>query len=196
MVFTSTYAFTGKDPNVDIDTGMTKIMDEDIDMRVGNDRERAFTIGHRGKYDVINETTGEKLVEDEDAMALTLQATGADALLVAWQAGLSIDLFTTASWAVSDSLQTLYRSPRALHNNAGARGAFTAAPLWYASSFPNWNGYRVEHDPTYTCYAHVGFETVPPDEPAPGFGPALVLLAIAVPTVLYFTMDRRWGKVA
>ena len=127
-------------------------------------------------------------------MALTLQSTGADALLVAWQAGLSMDIFTTAAWAVSDSLQSLYKSPRALYNNAGVngRGAFTAAPLWYASSFPNWNGYRVEHDPTYTCYANVAFETVPPEEDkAPGFGAAIVLMALAVPTFVYFGSRRR-----
>jgi hypothetical protein len=193
VVVTSQYAFTGNDPDVNIETGITEIMDEDIDMRVGAGRERAFTIGHRGKYDLIDEATGSKIVEDQDAMALTLQSTGADALLVAWQAGLSMDIFTTAAWAVSDSLQSLYKSPRALYNNAGVngRGAFTAAPLWYASSFPNWNGYRVEHDPTYTCYANVAFETEPPEDKAPGFGAAIVLMALAVPTFVYFGTRRK-----
>jgi hypothetical protein len=190
VVFATNYVFSRETaPQVDIATGITETMDEDIDIRVGNGRERAFTIGHRGKYDLVDESNGNKFRENEDAVALTLQSTGADAILLAWQAAFSLDVFCTASWAISDSLQNLYASPRALYNLAGA--TFTAAPLWYATSFPGWNGYRVVHDPTYTGYANVAFETEPPEEKSPGFEALFVLAAIAIPTVVHVLGRKR-----
>jgi hypothetical protein len=190
VVFATNFVFSKETaPNVDIETGITETMDEDIDIRVGNGRERAFTIGHRGKYDLVDESTGTKIRENEDAVALTLQSTGADAILLAWQAAFSLDVFCTASWAISDSLQNLYASPRALFNLAGA--TFTAAPLWYATSFPGWNGYRVVHDPTYTGYANVAFETEPPEKKSPGFEALFVLAAIAIPTVVHVLGRKR-----
>jgi hypothetical protein len=190
--FGTPFVFTQTDPGIDIATNITEAMDADIDMRVGDDRERAFTIGHRGKYDLIDEGPGTKIREGQDATALLLHARPVDGILVAWQALFSLDIFCTASWAVSESLQQLYPSPRALWNLARWT-IFTGSPLWYATSFPGWEGYRIEHDPTYTAYANVGHETVPPEpEPkAPGFGPAMVLMAIAIPTVFYFIGNRK-----
>ncbi len=190
VVFATNYVFTRQTlPNVDIQTGITETMDEDVDIRVGDGRERAFTIGHRGKYDLVDESNGNKLRENQDAVALTLQSTGADALLLAWQAAFSLDVFCTASWAISNNLQNLYASPRALYNLAGA--TFTAAPLWYATSFPGWNGYRVVHDPTYTGYADVAYKVEKPEDKSPGFEALLVLAAIAVPTVVHVLGRRK-----
>jgi hypothetical protein len=165
-------------------------MDADINMRVGNDDERAFTIGHRGQYDLIDEGPGTKLREGQDAVALTLQARPADAILIWWQALFSLDVFCTAAWAVSDSLQDTYTSPRALWN-AARWTFFVAPPLWYATSFPGWQGYRIEHDPTYTGYADVAYEVEPPARKAPGFSMAIVMVAIAIPTVFYFAAGRK-----
>ena len=171
-----------------VDGGITEVMDEDITMSVNDGQERAFTIGHRGKYDLIDEADGSKKRAGQDATALTLEAKPADGLLVAWQAALSMDIFCTAAWAVSESLQDIYVGPKALYQ-AAPLTIFVATPLWYATAFPGWGGYRVEHDPTYTCYADVAYET-PPEEKAPGFEASIVLLAIAVPTMVYFSTRK------
>jgi len=172
----------------DVDGGITEVMDEDITMSVNDGEERAFTIGHRGVYDLIDEADGSKVREGQDATALTLEAKPADGLLVLWQAAFSLDIFCTAAWAVSDSLQDIYVGPNALYQ-AAPLTIFVATPLWYATAFPGWGGYRVEHDPTYTAYADVAYETTP-EEKAPGFEAAIVLMAIAVPTMVYFSTRK------
>ncbi len=177
-----------EDGAFDVDGGITKVMDEDITMSVNDGQERAFTIGHRGVYDLIDEDDGTKIREQQDATALTLEAKPADGLLVAWQAALSLDIFCTAAWAVSESLQDIYVGPKALWQ-AAPHTIFVATPLWYATAFPGWGGYRIEHDPTYTAYADVAYETGV-EEKAPGFEATIVLLAIAVPTVLYFSFRK------
>ncbi len=116
------------------------------------------------------------------------RSVGADGLLVLWQAALSMDIFCTAAWAVSESLQDIYVGPKALYQ-AAPLTIFVATPLWYATAFPGWGGYRVEHDPTYTAYADVAYET-PPEEKAPGFEATIVLMAIAVPTMVYFSTRK------
>ncbi len=183
--------FKDSDGQFDVSGNVTALMDEDVTMSVNDGKERAFKIGHRGKYDLIDEGTGTKIRNQADANALTLQATLADSLLVAWQAAFSLDVFCTAAWAVSDSLQDTYVGPKALWN-AARLTFFIAPPLWYATAFPGWQGNRIEHDPTYTGYADVDYiETVPEDEKAPGFSAVLMLGAIAVPTAIYFVLGRR-----
>jgi hypothetical protein len=188
--FVNGVAVKEKDDKFDVTGNVTAEMDADVNMRVGDDDERAFTIGHRGKYDLIDEGPGTKIRTDEDAVALTLQARLADSLLVAWQALFSLDVFCTASWAVSENLQDTYTSPRALWNVARL-SFFVAPPLWYATSFPGWQGYRIEHDPTYTGYADVNFKPET-EEKAPGFSMAVVMVAIAVPTFVYFGSRKRY----
>jgi hypothetical protein len=170
---------------------ITALMDEDVSMDVNDGTERAFTIGHRGVYDLIDEATGTKIKENEDAVALSLQAQPTDIALVWWQVGFSLDIFCTASWAISESLQEIYTGPRALWNFARWT-VFIAPPFWYATSFPGWQGHRIEHDPTYTGYADVDYKEQEPDTPkAPGFQALVVMMAIAVPTVVYFIMGKR-----
>lgn len=73
-----------------------------------------------------------------------------------------------------------------------ARGNFTAGAVWYGTSFPNWTGYRIEHDPTYTAYADVDFvETRPEEEPSPSVGIVAATVALVVPALLYSTRRRR-----
>ena len=103
-------------------------------MSVNDGQERAFTIGHRGVYDLIDEATGNKIKENEDAMAVSLQAKLADAILVAWQAAFSLDVFCTAAWSVSESLQNTYVGPRALWNAA----RFMAGPPDRARPHVHW----------------------------------------------------------
>ena len=179
------------DAEFDVTGNVTTLLEEDVHMSVNDGQERAFTIGHRGVYDLIDEGTGAKIKENEDAMAVSLQAKLADAILVAWQAAFSLDVFCTAAWAVSESLQNTYVGPRALWN-AARFTFFVAPPLWYATSFPGWQGHRIEHDPTYTGYADMDYEPVGVEEPkAPGFTGLLLLAAIAVPTAVYFTLGRK-----
>jgi hypothetical protein len=170
---------------VDIATNITKRMGEDLSIRVGDDREKAFTIGHRGTFDLVNETSGAKVKEDQDATAVILHSTGADYLLLAWQASFALEVFATASWAVSESLQSQYASPKALWDLA--RYTFTAAPLWYGTSFPGWQGYKVVHDPTYTCFADVSHEPAAVEERSPSVGMVAATVALVVPALLIAT---------
>ena len=185
VVFTSKYAFTGENPGVNIATNVSKRMGEDLSIRVGGGREKAFTIGHRGTFDLINETSGATVKADQDATAVILHSTGADYLLLAWQALFALDVFATASWAVSESLQDQYSSPKALWDLA--RFTFTAAPLWYGTSFPKWQGYKVVHDPTYTGFADVDYAPEPAEERAPSVGMVAATVAIVVPALLLAT---------
>ena len=179
------------DASFDLTGNVTSELEKDVHMSVNDGKERAFTIGHRGVYDLIDEGNGNKIRENQDATALSLQARPSDALLVWWQAAFSLDVFCTAAWAVSDSLQETYVGPQALWN-AARFTFFRAPPLWYATSFPGWQGYRIEHDPTYTGYADVDYVETATEEPkAPGFTGLLLLGAIAVPTAIYFILGRK-----
>jgi hypothetical protein len=189
VTFVSKLAFQAAESKADLATNVTQVLDEDLDIRVGNDEERAFTIGHRGQYDIIDEGTGTPISENQDAMALILQSRGVDYLLIAWQAAFSLDVFCTASWAISDSLQSQYASPKALWQLG--RFTFWAAPVWYATSFPGWQGNRIVHDPTYTCYADVAYKPEDDDGRVPGFGAAVALLGIAVPALLSVSRRKR-----
>ena len=182
--------FAQSSARFDATGNVTGLMDEDVTMSVNDGKERAFTIGHRGKFDLINEGTGNKIKEGQDAMALSLQATLADALLVAWQAAFSLDVFCTASWAVSESLQDIYVGPKALWQ-ASRLTFFVAPPFWYATAFPGWQGNRIEHDPTYTCYADVDYTVIGEETNTPGFEALVVMMAIAVPTMVYFFTRRK-----
>jgi hypothetical protein len=191
VAFTSTYQVTGANSPVQLQTNITKAMDDDVAIRVGNNNERAFTIGRRGTYDIINETTGAKLAENKDAVGITLHTVGTDAALVWWQALFALDQFTTLSWAVSSHLQGKYNGPRALWNNA--RGNFTAGAVWYGTSFPNWTGHRIVHDPTYTAYADLDYVETQPEPPrrSPAFGAVVATVAIMVPALLALSRRRR-----
>ncbi len=178
------------DAEFDVTGNVTSELDEDVSMSVNDGKERAFTIGHRGVYDLIDEGNGNKVRENQDANAVSLQATLSDAILVAWQAAFSLDVFCTAAFAVSESLQEMYVGPQALWN-AARFTFFVAPPLWYATSFPGWQGYRIEHDPTYTGYADVDYVPTTPEEKTPGFTALLLLGAIAVPTAVYFVLGRK-----
>ncbi len=191
VAFTSTYVVTGANPAVNLETNISKRMDEDIAIRVGDGRERAFEIGHRGTYDLVDETTSTKIAEERDAVAITLHTLGTDYLLVVWQASFALDQFTTLAWAVSEHLQGRFKSPLQLWQNA--RGNFTAGAVWYGTSFPNWTGYRIEHDPTYTAYADVDYVETQGDEPerSPAFGAIVATVAIMVPALLFTSRRRR-----
>ena len=147
--------------------------------------ERAFAVGVRGTYDVINETSGAILRDDDPAIAWVMTPTLTDLLLVAWQLPLSADFLAVWAYAVSPMLQTLYTGPLDVYNHANS--AFNKIAFWYAISFPKFGGYRIEHDPVYTAYSNIG-QAAPG---IPGFPWEAIIIGVVVCLVAVFFVRRR-----
>lgn len=150
--------------------------------------ERAWAVGVRGTYDLINETEPDPPVaENLPAVAWVMSAALIDLLLVAWQLPLSADFLAVWSYAVSPMLQTLYTGPLDLYNHANS--AFNKVAFWYAIVFPHFGGYRIEHDPVYTAYSNIG--QAPPAPGIPGFPWEAILIGVVVCLVAVFFVRRR-----
>jgi hypothetical protein len=148
--FTSYSKIIGAGSGKTIETGITEPTDEDLNFKIDND-ERIFKIGFRGTYDLIEEAPERKtLKSDLNAINLLLKPGINDALLVLNQLGYSSDLMAIMSYGMSENLQDRFSSPRDLKQKAIMK--FHTNTLWYAVAFPEWGGYRIEHDPTYTAY--------------------------------------------
>ena len=67
--------------------------------------------------------------------------------------------------------------------------------MWYAVTFPSWEGYRVEHDQTYTAYTsfEAGSKVADDDDDGdtPGFGAVAVLAGMGVVVVVMAVLRRR-----
>jgi hypothetical protein len=189
-VFTSMYQVqnaSGTKLNTNIDKNMT----EDITIGVGSDYERAFEIGYRGTYDVIDEDTNDKLIEGADAYNIMLQAKLGDLALVLWQLGFSAGLFSVMSYALSDEIQEEYTSPKDLRQRWWMNMIHSAA-LWYAVSFPGWQGKRVVHDPVYTAYFGEA-EDIENGGPC-NTGALIFVGALCIPGVTMFSKKRKRKK--
>lgn len=153
-------------------------------------RERAFAIGTRGTYDLINEsaTPWETLNSSLPAYSWILEPKLSDLILVAWQLPFSAYIYSVFAYAISSYLQTLYDDPLDLFQHADT--AFKSTQLWYGIAFPWYAGYRVEHDPVYTAYTNIGQETQPP-APIPGFPWEAIVLAMSGAMVLVLVVRRR-----
>lgn len=155
-VFTSRYQ--GASTNTTgtaINTNINAPVDEDIVLKVGDNGERAMKIGTRGTFDLINETSGLTVKSDQPALNAIVGAQVVDLLLVAWQLGFAAGAMSVFAYALSDYVQSQYSGPLDLAQRSlvpSNRDGFNAYPLWYAVSFPQWDGYRVVHDPVYTAY--------------------------------------------
>ncbi|UCE81459.1 MAG: hypothetical protein JSV94_03360 [Methanobacteriota archaeon] len=189
-VFTSKYqgAAVNSTGNT-IDTNINAPIEDDIVLKVGDDGERAMKIGTRGTFDLINESTDDVVKDDEPAMNAVVGANLMDLVLVAWQLGFAAGAMSIFAYGLSDHVQTTYDSPLDLCQRSlvpANEDGFNAHPLWYAVSFPQWNGYRVVHDPVYTAYAD--FEVSIDDEETEFDPMGLVLLvsivAIAVVAIV------------
>jgi len=180
-VFTSRYqGASGNSTGTTLNPGVTTPLEEDIVLKVGSDSERAMMIGTRGTFDLINETTDYVIKDDEPAMSAILGARLDELLMVAWQLGFAGGAMSIFAYALSDHVQDEYDSPLDLAERSLLPlnpDGFIANPLWYAVSFPQWNGYRVVHDPVYTAYT--SFEAGDTSEPL-NFGGILVILLIVV----------------
>lgn len=193
-VFTSKYQGpamnqTGNAINADI----TAPIGDDIVLKVGNDGERAMKIGTRGTFDLVNESSGATVKSDQPALNAIVGAHAVDLLLVAWQLGFGAGAMSVFAYALSDYVQSKYTGPMDLAQRSllpSNEDGFNAYPLWYAVSFPQWDGYRVVHDPTYTAYTNmnVGEEAGPLNV---GGLIVLILIIVAVVAVVVVVATRR-----
>jgi len=186
-VFTSKYqGASGNTTGNTINTNINTPIDEDILLKVGDDSERAMKIGTRGTFDLINESTGVKIKEDQTAFNAIVGANLVDLVLVAWQLGFAAGAMSVFAYALSDYVQSQYDGPLDLATRSllpANKQGFNAYPLWYAVSFPEWNGYRVEHDPVYTAYTNINVDQGEEDETPldiAGLAGLIVLLLLVV----------------
>ncbi len=149
-LFTSSYQVEAADTGFEIDTGIQQPVDEDLAVKIGDRAERALDIGFRGTFDLIDEESGANVQQDTPAYNVIMPARPGDILLIRWQAAFSLHLMSLFAYGLSSDIRERYSSPTDLLQ----RGSddFTTAAFWYAVAFPSWQGYRVEHDPTYTAY--------------------------------------------
>jgi hypothetical protein len=124
-------------------------------------QHRAFAVGTRGSYDVYNESTHPFALLNSSLPAYSwiLTPLPIDLLLIWWQLPISADLFTIIAYAMSPHLQSRFSSPRALYDQANQ--TLNAAAFWYGIAFPDYNGYRIVHDPVYTAYSNIGQSRLP-----------------------------------
>jgi hypothetical protein len=196
-VFTSKYQ--GASTNAtghSIDPDITAPVDEDIVLKVGNDGERAMKIGTRGTFDLINESSGQVVRNDQPAMNAIISAHAIDLLLVAWQLGFGAGAMSVFAYALSDYVQGKYTGPLDLAQRSltpSNEDGFNAHPLWYVVSFPQWEGYKIVHDPVYTAYTNMNGDTT--SEPLNLGGLVVLLLIVMVVIVAIVALvTRRKGK--
>ena len=177
-VFTSKYEVKGNTTGHTVSSG---IAEEDVVIGIGEDNLRAFKIGFRGSFDLIDETTGNTVRKNDDAINILLQARLADLDLVRWQLGFSAALFSIFAYALSDDVQSKYTSPRNLAQrslNPFNKEGFMVHALWYAVCFPGFEGYKIEHDPVYTAYVNFNPEFSTEEEKTPGFEAVILITGI------------------
>lgn len=157
---------------------------------------RAFAVGTRGTYDVLNETGHAgppytMMNSSLPAYSWILTPTLTDLLLVAWQLPMSADIYSVFAYAMSPYLQSMFSGPLDLYLNATT--AFGGAAFWYGIAFSEFNGYRIEHDPTYTAYSNIQTGTTSPP-PIPGFPLEAIGLGLATSLGAVFLVRRRRRK--
>ena len=192
-VFTSNYDVT-KDGN-DFDTNVDEEVEGDIDLMDGQGA-RAFSIGFRGDYDLIDEDTDDTIADDADAMNVILQAKLDDLILVAWQLGFSAAVFAGMAFGLSEYVRGQFDSIDDLSGDSTSGGnynkkGFGAKAFWYAVCFPNFDGYRVEHDPVYTAYFGEAGTEPEEEEKSPGFELAFVLTSVMILVAVYAVRSRK-----
>jgi hypothetical protein len=193
-VFTSKYQ--GASTNTTgstIDPNINAPVDQDIVLKVGDNGERAMKIGTRGTFDLINESSGLVVRDDQPALNAIVSAQAVDLLLVAWQLGFGAGSMSVFAYALSDYVQSKYSGPLDLAQRsllpANAEG-FNAYPLWYAVSFPQWDGFKVIYDPVYTAYTDMNAGASSPIN----LGGIVVLMLILAVIVIAIVLLTTRGK--
>jgi len=184
-IFTSRYTVE-TDEIHNVATGIDELEEATINV----EGHRAFSIGTRGTYDLINETETpwETVESDKDAYNVLLEARLADLFLVAWQLGFSSDIFCTFAYAMSSYIQANYDSPEDLQDTGASK--FQAQDLWYAVSFPEFQGLRVEHDPVYIASTDLAGIIEEEDEEQAAIGGIIVLALILLVAVVLIRKRR------
>jgi len=184
--FSSTYNVVGSTSGTQISSGQNKPLDENLTLKIGKN-DRAMELGYRGTFDLINESSGQTVQGDKKAYNMLVAARAGETALVAWQAGITLDILCTMAYGLSKDVREKFKSPLDLYQKG--RTKFWAAALWYAVAFPSWKGYRVVHDPSYTA-----FFGAPPKEvkKEPCKSVILIggLLALALPAVVISRFRR------
>jgi len=74
------------------------------------------------------------------------------------------------------------------------------ADYFYLTAYPEYSGYRIEHDPTLTAYCHFTISEPLPEEPAPSEAPfitteiaiiAAVVIVAVVGIVAFWALRKR-----
>jgi len=184
--FASSYNVVGATSGTKITSGQNKPLDENLTLKIGRN-DRAMELGYRGTFDLINESSGQPVQSDKKAYNMLVAANLGDSWLVAWQAGITLDILCTIAYGLSKEIRDKYSSPLDLYQKGRTR--FWAAALWYGVAFPSWKGYRVVHDPSYTAF----FGAPPKETPAQACKSVIVMggiLLVALPAVVISRFRR------
>ncbi|MBD3407664.1 MAG: hypothetical protein GF411_16220 [Candidatus Lokiarchaeota archaeon] len=155
-IFTSEYNVTRTSSGNTIEPPTsTNPIDDNITITIGNNTQRAFDIGMGREYALLNESTTpwDIILESENALNSLLGARRSDFFLISWQAPMSAWLFSHMAYGLSRQVRRTYNSVNNLVRNSAA--AFHDSQWWYAVTFPEWNGYRIQQDPVYTAYTNL-----------------------------------------
>jgi hypothetical protein len=165
----------------------TALLNDNISIRVGDNNERAFDIGLGRHYSLVNESTNPwtTVSDSETALNCLLGARLSDLFLVAWQAPFSAWLLAHMAYGLSAQIRSTYTSVGDLAAHAIAGTAFHNSNWWYAVTFPEWNGLRVQQDPVYTAYTNLAVE------PNNGGGIVVLLLLVVGVLAVVFIIRRR-----
>ncbi|MHA1916942.1 MAG: hypothetical protein ACTSUV_01325 [Candidatus Ranarchaeia archaeon] len=196
-IITSNYNITSKSNQSHfVKRGVTEMADDNITVVVGNN-ERAFDLDFHGTFDLYNETDDSLVRGNQTAYNFLMQANPTDLLFLMWQVPFSLEVFSIFAYSHSTYMQDTYSGPAAMM--AAGRGNVSVNHLWYATEFPDWDGYKVVHDPTYTAHVNLGLmvgggetSTTTTEGDNEGAG-AIILLggAAAVVIVLVVLIRRR-----
>jgi len=196
-VFTSKYqGASGNETGNTIDPNIAAPLNQDIVLKVGDNGERAMQIGTRGTFDLINESSGNVVKSDQPALNAIVGAQAIDLLLVGWQLGFGAGAMSVFAYALSDYVQSKYSGPLDLAHRSllpANKDGFNAYPLWYAVSFPQWDGYKVVHDPVYTAYTNMNLGTTAEPMNLGGLV-VLLLIVVAVIVAIVLLVTRKKGK--
>ena len=184
----------------------TTPIDDDIGIVVGPS-ERAFDIGFDHQYSLKNETTDpwDVVSINETTMNCLLGVRLSDLVFVAWQSPLSAPLFAHMTFGLSEHVRNIYSSVGDLTQGTLNGTAFVNSNWWYAVTFPEWHGLRVQQDPVYMAYTSLSYAPNNPTNTTTtisttttttsatdnGSGSIVVLLMITVGVIVIVLLIRR-----
>ncbi len=186
-VFTSHYKVLDGNGS-ELNTNRDQVIDGEINLTA--DDTRAFSLGLRGDYDLIDEVEDTTISQDLQAKNMIMKAKLNDLILVAWQLGFSAKVFSSMAYGLSAQIRSNWATPGLLIKDStkaiGPKG-FGSQAFWYGVFFPNWDGYRIVHDPVYTAYfgeVPANVDDVIDDEPTPGFELFLLLSSVLIAGII------------